>query len=130
VNDSQARSRPWYYTHLTADPNNPEVVWAMDAMLWRSVDGGRTFEEYPGTHGDYHQLWIDPNDSQRMINANDGGGAVSFTGGRSWSPIFNQRTAQFYRIAVDDNYPFGIYGSQQDNLAIRVPSKTGKACIS
>jgi photosystem II stability/assembly factor-like uncharacterized protein len=129
VNDTDGRGRPWYHTHVFADPQNPETVWVMDGDLFKSVDGGRTFREVPAPHGDHHDLWIDPGNPQRMINGNDGGATVTFNGGRSWSTIYNQPTACFYHLAVDNQYPYRVCGTQQDNSAISVPSRSTKGYI-
>ena len=114
--------RPWYYTHVFADPAHAETVYINNLQMWRSTDGGTSFAEILTPHGDNHDLWIDPADPQRMVQGNDGGANVSFNGGDTWTTVYNQKTAQFYRIAVDDNYPYFVYGTQQDNTAIAVPS--------
>ena len=106
--------RPWYYTHVFADTGHADTVYVTNLQMWKSTDGGTSFSEVTTRHGDNHDLWIDPNDSSRMIEGNDGGANVSFNGG-SWSTIYNQKTAQFYRIDVDDQYPYRVYGTQQDN---------------
>jgi photosystem II stability/assembly factor-like uncharacterized protein len=124
------RGRPWYYMHVFADPRNADVVWVADYSLWKSIDGGRTFVEVATPHGDNHDLWIDPADPQRMIEGNDGGACVTFNGARSWSTIYNQPTAQFYHVAADDQHPYRIYGSQQDNWAISVPSQSHRGAIT
>ncbi len=114
--------RPWYYTHVFADPGHADTVYVTNLQMWKSTDGGATFNEVTTRHGDNHDLWIDPRDPQRMIEGNDGGAHVSFNGGASWSTIYNQKTAQFYRIDVDNQYPYRVYGTQQDNTSISVPS--------
>ncbi len=125
VSDNQHLvSRAWYYTHLTADPCDPETVYVNNLDLWRSTDGGRNFSKIATPHGDNHDLWIDPRDNQRMIQANDGGANVSFNGGATWSSIYNQPTAQFYHLATDGREPYYVYGTQQDNSSIAVPSRT------
>ncbi len=122
--------RPWYYMHVIAHPTDPEQVFVMNMKAWRSIDGGATFGEFTTPHGDTHDLWIDPADPERMIGADDGGAFVSLNGGRSWSSIYNQLTAQFYHLAVDDQFPYLVYGSQQDNSSIAVPSRTYTGAIS
>jgi len=97
--------------------------------MWKSTDGGQNFVEVTTPHGDNHDLWIDPNNPQRMIEGNDGGACVSFNGGTSWSTIYNQLTAQFYHVAVDNRHPYHVYGTQQDNSSISVPSATEKGAI-
>ena len=124
------RGRPWYYMHVFADPSDVDTVWVADYSLWKSVDGGKTFAEVATPHGDNHDLWIDPADSRRMIEGNDGGACVSFNGGQSWSTIYNQPTAQFYHVCADDQRPYRIYGSQQDNWAISVPSQSHRGAIT
>ncbi|MFL5334830.1 MAG: WD40/YVTN/BNR-like repeat-containing protein, partial [Geminicoccaceae bacterium] len=114
--------RPWYYTHVTADPAHAHTVYVNNLQLWRSTDGGSSFTEILTPHGDNHDIWIDPAEPNRMVQGNDGGANVSFNGGETWTTVYNQHTAQFYRIAVDDNFPYVVYGTQQDNTAIAVPS--------
>ncbi len=114
--------RPWYYTHVFADPTHEHTVYVNNLQMWRSTDGGEHFSEIPTPHGDNHALWIDPADARRMIQGNDGGTNVSFNGGETWSSVYNQLTAQFYRIATDNRFPYNVYGTQQDNTSIAVPS--------
>jgi photosystem II stability/assembly factor-like uncharacterized protein len=114
--------RPWYYTHVFADPNDGNTVYVANLGLWKSTDGGTSFTEIQTPHGDNHDLWIDPANSHRMVEGNDGGACVSFNGGYTWSSIYNQLTAQFYRIDTDDQYPYRVYGTQQDNTSIGTPS--------
>ncbi|HEU4371808.1 MAG TPA: glycosyl hydrolase [Methylomirabilota bacterium] len=124
------RGRPWYYMHVFADPGDADTVWVADYSLWKSLDGGKTFGEVATPHGDNHDLWIDPADPRRMIEGNDGGSCVSFNGGQSWSTIYNQPTAQFYHVCADDQRPYRIYGSQQDNWAISLPSQSHRGVIT
>jgi len=124
------RGRPWYYMHVVADPTDADTVWIMDYSLWKSIDGGKTFVEWATPHGDNHDLWIDPADSSRMIEGNDGGACVSFNGGHTWSTIYNQPTAQFYHVCADDQQPYRIYGSQQDNWAMSLPSQSHRGAIT
>ena len=114
--------RPWYYTHVFADPGHADTVYVTNLQMWKSTDGGTSFSEITTRHGDNHDLWIDPNDPARMIEGNDGGAHVSFNSGASWSTIYNQKTAQFYRLDIDNQYPYRVYGTQQDNTSISVPS--------
>ncbi|MCZ6678205.1 MAG: glycosyl hydrolase [Candidatus Poribacteria bacterium] len=114
--------RPWYYCHIYAHPQDPETVYILNLKMWKSSDGGRTFTEVTTPHGDNHDLWIDPQNPQRMIEGNDGGACVSFNGGESWSTIYNQLTSQFYRIDTDNRFPYRVYATQQDNSSISVPS--------
>ena len=122
--------RPWYYCHVIAHPTDPETVWVMNGQTWKSVDGGKTFGSVTTPHGDNHDLWIDPANPNRMIGGNDGGAFCSQNGGKSWSTVYNQLTAQFYHVAVDDQFPYNVYGTQQDNSSICVPSRTGSGAIS
>jgi photosystem II stability/assembly factor-like uncharacterized protein len=114
--------RPWYYTHVFADTGHADTVFVTNLQMWKSTDGGANFSEVTTRHGDNHDLWIDPNDASRMIGGNDGGANVSFNSGASWSTIYNQKTAQFYRLDIDNQYPYRVYGTQQDNTSISVPS--------
>ncbi|MCC6791269.1 MAG: glycosyl hydrolase [Thermomicrobiales bacterium] len=123
------RTRPWYYMHVTADPVDPDTVYVQNYSIWKSIDGGASFTKMPSPHGDEHALWIDPKDNQRMVEGNDGGAIVSFNGGGIWSSIYNQPTAQLYHVIADDQVPYRVYGSQQDNTAISVPSATTDAAI-
>ena len=122
--------RPWYYMHVEAHPTDADTVFVMNAAAWKSIDGGKTFAEFPSPHGDNHGLWIDPKNPDRMIGCDDGGAWVSLNAGASWSTIYNQLTAQLYHVAVDDQYPYMVYGTQQDNSSIAVPSRTGKGAIN
>jgi len=121
--------RPWYYCHVYADPQDPETVYVLSLGMWKSTDGGRTFTGISTPHGDNHELWIDPNDTRRMINGNDGGACVSFNGGDTWSTIFNQPTSQYYHVATDNQTPYRVYATQQDNTAISVPSRSPNGAI-
>jgi photosystem II stability/assembly factor-like uncharacterized protein len=123
------QGRPWYYQHVFADPQDPDTVWILNYQTWKSIDGGRTFTQVTTPHGDNHDLWIDPRNPQRMIEGNDGGACVTFNGGDSWSTIYNQLTAQFYHVTTDQQFPYRVYGTQQDNTAISVPSRTNKGTI-
>ena len=121
--DWTIRARAWYYIEVYADPQDEETVYVMNAPFMKSVDGGRTFENVSVPHGDQHDLWIDPNDNRVMINANDGGANVSFNGGDSWSTQQNQPTAQFYRVELDNRFPYHVYGGQQDNSSVAIASR-------
>ena len=115
-------TRPFYYTTLGVDPNHPDVVWVGDEGWFKSTDGGHTFRRATAPHGDHHDVWINPKNSDYMIQSNDGGANVSLDGGRSWSTQANQPTAEIYGVAVDNQYPYLVYGAQQDNTTVIVPS--------
>ena len=127
--DREIQGRRWYYMHIFADPSDADTVWALAGRCFKSTDGGASWSEVATPHGDNHDLWIDPHDSERMIEGNDGGANISFNGARSWSSIYNQPTAQFYHVATDTRFPYRLYGTQQDNSAITVPSRTSKPAI-
>ncbi|MDX1645802.1 MAG: hypothetical protein R3304_01565, partial [Longimicrobiales bacterium] len=120
--ENMLRQRAWYYTHVQADPRDENTVYALNTGLYRSVDGGVTFEQIQVPHGDVHDLWIHPDDPDRMVVANDGGGQVSVNGGETWSTYFNQPTAELYDVIVDHGFPYRLYGAQQDNTTISVPA--------
>ena len=128
--DRNLRQRAWYYHHIYAHPTDPETVWVLNVSAWRSDDGGRTFQELSIPHGDHHDLWIDPKDPRRIINGNDGGAVVTLNGGESWSDIYNQPTAEFYHVTTDTQTPYRIYGCQQDNTSMSVPSRAPIAGIT
>ncbi len=122
------RQRAWYYSRIYADPKNADTVYVLNTGFYRSNDGGRTFTGIGVPHGDNHDLWIAPDDPNRMIESNDGGANVSFNGGKSWSEQ-DQATAQFYRVALDNDFPYHIYGAQQDNSTVRIASRTTEGGI-
>jgi photosystem II stability/assembly factor-like uncharacterized protein len=117
-------TRSWYYMHIAADPVDENIVYVLNVTFMKSVDGGVTFEVKSTPHGDHHDHWINPNDNKNMINANDGGATITFDGGKSWSSIMNQPTAQFYRVNTDNQFPYRIYGGQQDNSTVAILSQT------
>jgi photosystem II stability/assembly factor-like uncharacterized protein len=121
VNDERKlRQRAWYYSRVYADTQDADIVYVMNVQYHRSTDGGSTFTTYNAPHGDHHDLWIAPENNQRMIIADDGGAQVSFDAGENWSTYYNQPTAQFYRVTTDNAFPYRIYVAQQDNSTIRV----------
>jgi photosystem II stability/assembly factor-like uncharacterized protein len=124
TDNAELTMRPWYYHHIFADPKNPDVIYVLNVGAWKSTDGGEKFQPFRPPHGDHHDLWIDPDDPQRMIEGNDGGATVSYNGGLSWSTILNQPTAQIYHVAADHQFPYHIYGAQQDNTTIGLPSRS------
>ncbi|MHA7131523.1 WD40/YVTN/BNR-like repeat-containing protein [Algoriphagus namhaensis] len=121
--DRLLRARSWYYMHIQAHPTEAETVYIMNAPLVESTDGGKTFKNMRTRHGDNHQLWINPEQPRYMVNANDGGANVSIDRGQNWSRQDNQPTAQFYRVNVDRQFPYRIYGGQQDNSSVSVASR-------
>ena len=120
--DNDYKQRAWYYTNVFADPKDPNKVFVMNTGAYKSVDGGQTFKRMPTFHGDNHSLWINPLDTDYMINSNDGAANVSVDGGESWTQGDNQPTGQIYHIAVDNQVPYNIYGAQQDNTTVRISS--------
>ncbi|MDB4952344.1 MAG: hypothetical protein JWM27_4993 [Gemmatimonadetes bacterium] len=115
-------TRPFYYDNITADPTNADVVYIGNEGFFKSTDGGKTFRTLPTPHGDNHDLWINPRDGRIMIQSNDGGANVTEDGGRSWSTQMNQPTAEIYQVYVDNQFPYRVYGAQQDNTTVIVPS--------
>jgi photosystem II stability/assembly factor-like uncharacterized protein len=130
INESyELRARSFYYNHVFADPKDSETVYILNFNMWKSTNGGKEFVEVPTPHGDNHGLWIDPVNPDRLIEGNDGGAAVSLNGGRTWSSIYNQPTAQFYHVTTDNQFPYRVYGAQQDNWTLAVPSRSTLAGI-
>src|SRR5574341_6667 len=123
TNDHRLVQRAWYYIELFIDPKSDDTVYVMSAPALRSTDGGKSWENLSGTHGDFHDLWINPNNPQNMIISNDGGSAISFNAGKTWSTQMNMPTGQFYRINVDNQFPYRIYGGQQDNTSASIASR-------
>jgi photosystem II stability/assembly factor-like uncharacterized protein len=117
-------TRAWYYIHIAADPVNENTVWVLNTGLYKSIDGGKEWELVKTPHGDHHDQWINPQDSDNMISGNDGGATITFDGGETWSSIMNQPTAQFYRVTTDNQVPFRIYGGQQDNTTVAIASES------
>ena len=126
--ERRLRQRAWYYTRIYADPKNADTVYILNTGFYRSNDGGRTYTGIGVPHGDNHDLWIAPDDPNRMIESNDGGSNVSYNGGRSWTEQ-DQPTAQFYRVALDNDFPYNVYGAQQDNSTVRIASRTTEGGI-
>lgn len=124
-NNRNYRQRAWYYTHIIADPKDQEKVYVLNVSNGKSTDGGKTFGFFGGSHGDNHDLWIDPNDPNRMINSNDGGGTVTTDGGRTWSEE-DYPTGQFYHVSTDNAFPYRILGAQQDNSTVRIVSRSSR----
>jgi photosystem II stability/assembly factor-like uncharacterized protein len=125
--DSRIWSRGWYFGGVTVEPKNADVVYSINVNVYRSDDGGRNFNIVKGAPGgdDYHQLWIDPQFPQRRILGVDQGCIVSVDGGKTWSSWYNQPTGQFYHVVTDNQFPYWVYGAQQDSGAAGIPSRTG-----
>ncbi|MGA9853714.1 MAG: glycosyl hydrolase [Gammaproteobacteria bacterium] len=127
--DARLTERPWYFSRVYADPNNPNVVYVANTGFYRSIDAGATFHMVRAPHGDNHGLWVDPADSTRMIIGNDGGASITVNGGDTWSTQLNQPTGQFYHVAVDDRFPYYVYGAQQDNESVAIASRSDYGTI-
>jgi photosystem II stability/assembly factor-like uncharacterized protein len=127
--DGRFRQRAWYFSKIYADPKVPDTVYVLNTGAFKSVDGGKSFNLLPARHGDHHGLWIDPTDTNRIGNANDGGADLSMDGGKTWTTQGNQPTAQFYHVAVDNAFPYHIYGAQQDNSNVCIASRTDTGII-
>lgn len=128
--DRALLQRAWYYCRIYADTQNEDKVWVMNVSYGVSKDGGKTFELKNAPHGDHHDLWIDPNNNQRMAIADDGGAQISNDGGENWTTYHNQPTAQFYRVTTDNAFPYNILGAQQDNTSVRIPHRTSGTSIT
>ncbi|WP_289043608.1 glycosyl hydrolase [uncultured Olleya sp.] len=118
------RQRAWYYTRVYADTKDVDAVYVLNVRYHKSTDGGKTFGTYNAPHGDHHDLWIAPEDPNRMIIGDDGGAQVTYDGGETWSTYHNQPTSQFYRVTTDNHFPYRIYAAQQDNSTVRIPHRT------
>ncbi len=130
VNDERKlRQRAWYYTRVYADTKDQDVVYVLNVRYHKSTDGGKSFNTFNAPHGDHHDLWIAPENSQRMIIGDDGGAQVSYDGGTTWSTYYNQPTAQFYRVTTDNAFPYRIYAAQQDNSTVRIKHRSDGATI-
>ncbi len=127
--DNNIRQRAWYYSRVFVDPKNENKVYCPNVNFMRSVDGGKTFTSVQIPHGDAHDLWIDPEDGNRMIVSDDGGAQVSYDGGNNWSTMMNQPTVQVYRVSTDNAFPYRVLGGQQDNSAFRIRSRTAGRSI-
>ncbi|HLG99720.1 MAG TPA: hypothetical protein VKX49_25655 [Bryobacteraceae bacterium] len=127
--ERKLRQRAWYYSRIFADPLKEDSVYVVNTGFYRSDDGGKTYTTIRTPHGDNHYLWIAPNDSNRMIECNDGGANISTNGGRTWSTEDNQPTAQFYRVALDNDFPYHAYGAQQDNSTVRIATRSDEGAI-
>jgi photosystem II stability/assembly factor-like uncharacterized protein len=122
--DANVRQRAWYFSKIYCDPKNEDIIYGLNVNMYRSSDGGKTFKEINTPHSDHHDLWIDPENGNRMILADDGGAQISFDGGNNWSTYYNQPTAQFYRVSTDNNFPYRLLAAQQDNSTVRILSRS------
>ena len=129
-NFAQIIARPFYFFHLFAAPHNADELWAPANKLYSSKDGGKTWVLEPGIKDDYHEAWVDPTDPNRIIVTCDGGCQISLTGGKTWSPFNNQPTTQFYRLFVDDQFPYNLYSNPQDTVTVKCPSASRWGGIS
>ncbi|HYL35070.1 MAG TPA: glycosyl hydrolase, partial [Bryobacteraceae bacterium] len=127
--ERKLRQRAWYFSRIFADPLKEDTVYVLNTSFCRSDDAGKTFTPVRTPHGGNHYLWIAPNDSNRMIERNDGGANVSTNGGRTWTTQDQQPTAQFYRVALDNDFPYHAYGAQQDNSTVRIATRSDEGGI-
>ncbi|MTE26119.1 WD40/YVTN/BNR-like repeat-containing protein [Winogradskyella ouciana] len=131
VNDERKlRQRAWYYTRVYADTEDVDKVYVLNVRYHKSTDGGKTFSTHNAPHGDHHDLWIAPENPDRMVIGDDGGAQVTYDGGETWSTYHNQPTSQFYRVTTDNAFPYRIYVAQQDNSTIRIPHRTDGRAIT
>ena len=121
--DPRLVQRAWYYIEVFVDPRNENTIYVLSAPALRSEDGGKTWDTLSGAHGDFHDLWINPDNPQNFVISDDGGASITFDKGRSWSTQSNLPTGQFYRINVDNQFPYRIYGGQQDNTSVSIASR-------
>ena len=128
--DHRFTQRAWYFTHIFADPKNADEVYILNTGMYRSTDAGATFSTINAPHGDRHGLWIDPLDTDRMIESDDGGATVTADGGKTWTTEDNQPTAQFYHIATDNRFLYRLYGAQQDNSTVSIASRSDRGAIT
>jgi photosystem II stability/assembly factor-like uncharacterized protein len=127
--DGRLTQRAWYFSTIVADPTHVDTLYAENTGLFRSTDGGKTFDLLPARHGDHHGLWIDPTNPERIIEASDGGASISFDNGANWTTQDNQPTAQFYHVSVDNRFPYYVYGAQQDNTSVGIASMDDEGAI-
>ncbi|OIQ30992.1 MAG: glycosyl hydrolase [Bacteroidetes bacterium MedPE-SWsnd-G2] len=123
-NERKLRQRAWYYTRLYADTKDEDLVYVLNVRYHKSTDGGKTFSTHNAPHGDHHDLWIAPENPNRMIIGDDGGAQVTYDCGETWSTYHNQPTSQFYRVTTDNSFPYRIYAAQQDNSTVRIRSRS------
>jgi len=124
--DSRIIGRAWYFSGITVDPGNADVVYVANVSIYRSSDGGKTFTAIKGAPGgdDYHTVWIDPNDPARMVFGSDQGAGISVDRGQTWTTWYNQPTGQMYHVATDNQFPYRVYGAQQDSGTVAIASRS------
>ncbi len=131
VNEDRAlRQRAWYYSRIYTDTKDADVLYVVNVAYHKSKDGGKIFQAKYAPHGDHHDLWVSPEDPNRMIIGDDGGAQITYDGGETWTTYYNQPTAQFYRVATDNAFPFNIYAAQQDNSSVKIAHRTDGSSIS
>jgi len=128
--DHRFLQRAWYFMNIYADPKSTDTLYILNTGMYRSTDGGQTFQTINAPHGDRHDLWIDPTDTTRLIEADDGGATISEDNGRTWSTENNQPTAEFYHVATDQRFNYYVYGAQQDNSTVAIASRTDSGAIT
>ncbi len=128
--ERKLRQRAWYYTRIYADSQDEDIVYVLNVRYHKSTDGGKTYETFNAPHGDHHDLWIAPEDPNRMVIGDDGGAQTTYDGGETWSTYHNQPTAQFYRVTTDNSFPYKIYAAQQDNSTIRITHRNEGGSIN
>ena len=129
-NERKLRQRAWYYTRVYADTQDENLVYVLNVRYHKSTNSGKSFKTYNAPHGDHHDLWISPENPERMIIGDDGGAQVSYDRGESWSTYMNQPTSQFYRVTTDNSFPYRIYAAQQDNSTIRINHRSSNGSIT
>ncbi len=129
-NERSLRQRAWYYTRVYADTKDQNVVYVLNVDYHKSTNGGKTFSTYRTPHSDHHDLWIAPENPDRIIVGDDGGAQITYDGGETWSTYHNQPTSQFYRVITDNHFPYRIYVAQQDNTTLRIPHRTNGWAIT
>lgn len=122
--ERKLRQRAWYYTRVYADTRDENIVYVLNVQYHKSTDGGKSFTTHNAPHGDHHDLWIDPDNSNRIIIGDDGGAQVTYDGGETWTTYHNQPTSQFYRVTTDNHFPYRIYAAQQDNSTVRIKHRS------
>ena len=128
--DGRLTQRAWYFSTILADPKDANTLYAENTGLYRSTDGGKSFNLLPARHGDHHGIWIDPTNTSRIIESSDGGASITYDRGKTWTSQDNQPTAQFYHVAVDNRFPYFLYGAQQDNSNLAVASRDDEGAIT